>query len=105
MDEIIELFECAIDHDCALKNSKKCAYCEVGLKKIAEKPLQLTCGHVICSKCKQSDKVICQKHGEVIVGSEALTSAYLFKTHTNELFETIRKKFLKSNSLFKGNTA
>jgi hypothetical protein len=103
MNELIELFECAIGHDCATKISKKCAYCEIGFSKIAENPLQLTCGHVICSNCKQSDKAICQKHGEVIVGSEALMSAYFLKAHTNELFETIKEKSEKANDLYKGN--
>lgn len=101
-EELIEMVQCAIDHDCAKNQSKRCAICEIGFKAFAEEPLLLTCGHIICKKCKNGDKVNCSKHGEAIVGLEAKMNCHFIEMNKKQLFETTKEKYENAASLLKG---
>jgi len=101
-NDMIELLECAIKHDCASKKSNRCAVCELGFKYIVIDPIQLTCGHTICSECKNEqkvEKVNCQKHGESSIGLESEATKHLLKINIKELFESLKTKYEASVKL------
>jgi hypothetical protein len=104
-DDMIELLECATQHDCALKRSSRCAVCELGFKYIVVDPIQLTCGHTICSECKNEqkmEKVNCLKHGEASIGLKSETTRLLIKLNIESLIEKLKNSFEASMATLKG---
>jgi len=95
-NEIIEMLKCAVGHICSKETSGRCATCELNFQEIAEDPFQLTCGHIICAKCKTEQidsKANCIFHGTATIGNEALLSNYRnkkWKNHRHLYF--IRKR-------------
>lgn len=105
-NDLIEMLECALEHPCAKQRFKRCATCEIGYRKIVEEPVQLTCGHTICAKCREkikSGKAQCKKHGETIIGNEASMSRYLTYMKLNDLFDLLSDKFKATIDLLEGN--
>jgi hypothetical protein len=102
-----EMFECAISHTCYLNEARRCAICELGIRYVADEPVQLSCGHIICAKCSlycESNEVNCKEHGQTTVGLSAFISDSHMSIKSKELFESMRKTFNAAIELLDGNT-
>ena len=105
LEQVKDLLECAIKHDCGKENALRCAQCELGLRLIAEDSLQLSCSHIICGKCKpdlEQATVECKFHGEATVGCQPQWIDVLLTANLQALFQDTRIQFEKAASLHEG---
>lgn len=100
-----EQIKCVLEHDCRKKLSKRCAVCVLDFQYISEDPVKLACGHLICSKCKNTqmnEKANCAYHGPRKIGKVTSENKQMMMDNLNELFETMKQKFEKTIDLFEG---
>ena len=93
-DELVELIECVACHKCDLKTpmASRCATCEIGYRFISEMPLQLSCSHVICSKCKTGETVKCSRDGLAKPSGISNVANRIINKKKGALLENLRDK-------------
>ena len=102
--EIVDMVECVACHKCSLttNESSLCATCEVGYRFVSENPLQLSCSHVICTKCKQDENIECSKDGWTKSGDRSYAVERVIVKKKDELMQNLRDKLNASYEPFEG---
>ena len=100
---ILQLLECAKEHECDKTSGASCAICIVGYNHIVEKPHQLASGRFICASCKdEGNELVKCDNDEVNSNDLAMPGNLLIETYKVQLFNLLLEKYMKAINLFEG---
>lgn len=107
--KLLKTLECVAHktHECLkdIEPEKICQICELGYIYIAEQPLQLSCGHCVCTNCTSNAQKMtfkCKNHNEVEVIADAHMARLLIENNLNVMFPILKQKYDATMSLFQG---
>lgn len=105
--KLYKSIECAIPHKCTKEKAEKCFKCEIGYRFVANEPMALSCGHVICTECTQkikNEKIKCKlcSADMTSANSSHLMSEHLIRSYLTYLSQELKDKYTKAIHLLEG---
>lgn len=98
--KILKALECVNHktHECPklIEPDTKCCICDLGFIYVAEQPLQLTCGHCVCTGCSdnhQKSKFKCDAHDDTEVAAESHMARLFIRNSLDILFAFLKQKY------------
>ena len=103
-NDYVDAFECAMPHRCPKEDQKsaECVCCDLNYRFIADKPLNLECGHQICLECSKKIKdenlyckICVEKRNEFqrIKLTNSFANNSNIENHLPDLYKALASKF------------